>query len=232
MIEFINVNKKYDNGVVALNDFTTRINDGEFVFLVGKSGAGKSTILKLLIRETNVDSGKIMLDDVNIAKLKRRKIPKLRRGYGIVFQDFRLLPNKTVYENVAYGMEVLGTSRKLIKRRVPEALELVGLTKKINQKPNQISGGEQQRVAIARAIVNNPSVLLCDEPTGNLDPETSLEIMDLFQRRNKAGTTVIIATHEKSIVNAMQKRVISLKNGMLISDVMKGGYINDDPLFD
>ncbi len=232
MIEFLNVSKKYKSSqVMALNDFTAKIDKGEFVFVVGKSGAGKSTVLKLLIRETNVDKGKILVNDKDITRFRRRKIAVLRRNFGTVFQDFRLLTNKTVYENVAFAMEVLRASNRQIKKRVPEALELVGLADKMNQKPYQLSGGEQQRVAIARAIVNNPSLLLADEPTGNLDPETSKEIMNLFLNINITGTTVIVATHEKNIVDAMQKRVIHLDKGVLVSDVKQGGY-NDDALLD
>ncbi len=207
MIEFTNVTHKYPSGHIALDDFTTRINNGEFVFLVGKSGAGKSTLLKMLIREITPQKGSIMVDDRNIVRFRRRKVPILRRNFGFVFQDYRLLPNKTVFENVAFAAEVLGTSTKEIKRRVPEILTQVGLEGKENRFPRELSGGEAQRVAIARAIINNPTYLLADEPTGNLDPKMKQEIMDLFLKINLTGTTIIVATHEKEIVNSMQKRV-------------------------
>lgn len=225
MIEFKNVSKTYrDTGVCALRDFTVTIDKGEFVFLIGATGAGKSTIMKLLLREEKADTGQVLLNGTDLAKIPSRQIPKFRRGIGVVFQDFRLLPDRTVYENVAFAMQVVGAHRKNIKHIVPQVLSLVGLAEKANDKPGQLSGGEQQRVSMARALVNNPPLLIADEPTGNLDPETSDEIMDLLVRINRLGTTVIVATHARELVDRMQKRVLTLEKGKLIRDAEQGGY--------
>lgn len=228
MIEFANVTKRYDNGVIGLNDATLKIEKGEFVFVVGPSGSGKSTLLKLILHEVVPTTGEVYVNGYSIGQIHRKEIPYLRRGLGVVFQDFRLLPNKTVYENVSYAMQVVEALPRDIRRQVPVALALVGLSKKAKAYPNQLSGGEQQRVALARALVNNPSVLLADEPTGNLDPQTSWEIMKLLDEINQRGTTVVVATHEKNIVDEMKKRVISLEYGQIIHDVQKGNYINED----
>ncbi|NLY17705.1 MAG: cell division ATP-binding protein FtsE [Clostridiaceae bacterium] len=228
MIEFINVTKRYNNGVIGLNDASFRIEKGEFVFVVGPSGSGKSTLLKLILHEEVPTEGEVYVNGFNIGQMHRREIPYLRRGLGVVFQDFRLLPNKTVYENVSYAMQVVEAQPRDIRRQVPVALALVGLSKKAKAYPDQLSGGEQQRVALARALVNSPAVLLADEPTGNLDPHTSWEIMKLFDEINQRGTTVVVATHEKNIVDDMKKRVISLEYGQIIHDVQKGNYINED----
>lgn len=225
MIEFKNVSKTYrDTGVCALRDFTLTIDKGEFVFLIGATGAGKSTIMKLLLREQKADTGQVLLNGTDLAKIPSRQIPKFRRGIGVVFQDFRLLPDRTVYENVAFAMQVVGAHRKNIQHIVPQVLSLVGLAEKANDKPDQLSGGEQQRVSMARALVNNPPLLIADEPTGNLDPETSDEIMDLLVRINRLGTTVIVATHARELVDRMQKRVLTLEKGKLIRDAEQGGY--------
>jgi len=228
LIEFANVTKRYDNGVIGLNDATLKIEKGEFVFVVGPSGSGKSTLLKLILHEVVPTTGEVYVNGYSIGQIHRKEIPYLRRGLGVVFQDFRLLPNKTVYENVSYAMQVVEALPRDIRRQVPVALALVGLSKKAKAYPNQLSGGEQQRVALARALVNNPSVLLADEPTGNLDPQTSWEIMKLLDEINQRGTTVVVATHEKNIVDEMKKRVISLEYGQIIHDVQKGNYINED----
>lgn len=227
MIEFINVSKEYDNKVKALNDVSLKIDKGEFVFLVGASGAGKSTMLKLLLKEEEPTEGQIYLGNKNITKVRKRKIPEVRRNLGVVFQDFRLLSNKTVYENVAFAMEILGEHPKEIRRRVPMILSMVNLSKKASNFPDELSGGEHQRVAIARAIVNNPPVLIADEPTGNLDPDTAWEIMSVLGDINSRGTTVLMATHAKDIVDLMQKRVIQIHNGSLIRDEEAGGYGDD-----
>lgn len=225
MIEFQDVTKIYrDTEVDALCDINTTIEDGEFVFLIGATGAGKSTLIKLLMREEKPDKGKILINGVDIAKISSRKLPKFRRGIGVVFQDFRLLPERTVYENVAFAMEVVGKPRKTIAHIVPQVLSLVGLSERTDAKPHQLSGGEQQRVSMARALVNNPPLLIADEPTGNLDPDTANEIMNLLVRINRLGTTVIVATHAKELVNRMKKRVLTLENGYLIRDTEKGEY--------
>ncbi|MCK8060567.1 MULTISPECIES: cell division ATP-binding protein FtsE [unclassified Fusibacter] len=224
MIRLIDVSKLYPNGVVALNHVSIDIEKGEFVFLVGQSGAGKSTFMKMLLKEEEPSSGKLMLDGEDVTKLHRRRIPFLRRKMGVVFQDFRLLPNKTVYENVAYAMEILGEKPREIRRHVPMILSMVGLSDKAKHYPNQLSGGEQQRVSIARAMINNPPLLIADEPTGNLDPDTSWEIMKLLRQINRRGTTIVMATHDKEIVDTMQKRVITLDKGNLVRDNHKGGY--------
>ena len=225
MIKFENVTMAYrKDGNPALNDVTFEIADGEFVFLVGQSGAGKSTVLRLLIREESAQNGTVLIDDINIGMLPEKEVPKLRRNIGMVFQDFRLLPEKTVAENVAFALQVLSKSPDEIKQTVPAVLDLVGLLDKSNRRPEQLSGGEQQRVAIARALVNRPAILMADEPTGNLDPDTSVEIMRLLDQINKAGTTVIMATHDAGIVDQMRKRVIEITGGTIIRDQARGVY--------
>lgn len=227
MIEMFDVWKTYPNGVYALKGINVTINKGEFVYVVGPSGAGKSTFIKLMYREEKPTKGQIFINGFNVEKLKERRIPYVRRNIGVVFQDYRLLPNLTVYENVAFALEVTEAPTKLIKKRVPEVLELVGLKHKINAFPNQLSGGEQQRVAIARALANNPAVIIADEPTGNLDHENSWEIMNLFEQINFRGTTIVMATHNREIVNRMKKRVIAIEDGKIARDEMQGGY-NDE----
>ena len=224
MIEFRNVSKVYNKNVKALTNVNINIDKGEFVFLVGPSGAGKSTFIKMLLKEDEPSTGNIVMGNEDLSKIKRRQIPYHRRKIGMVFQDFRLIPTLNVYENVAFAMRVVGASPKEIRKRVPMVLSLVGLSDKYKMFPNELSGGEQQRVSIARAIVNNPKVLIADEPTGNLDPETAKEIMELIDDINKAGTTVVMATHAKEIVNSMKKRVIAIDKGEVVSDVQKGGY--------
>lgn len=219
-----NVTKTYPNGVKALKDITLRIGQGEFVFLVGPSGAGKSTLTKLIFREEKPDRGHIMFNQQNICRLKNSGVPHLRRKIGVVFQDFRLLPNKTVFENVAFALRVQEISKRDIQKMVPKVLEQVGLKDKIKQYPNQLSGGEQQRVSIARAIVNNPILIIADEPTGNLDPETSKEIMNLLLDINKRGTTIIMASHDRQTIDRLQKRVVALESGIIVRDEAKGGY--------
>ncbi|WMM23731.1 cell division ATP-binding protein FtsE [Tissierella sp. MB52-C2] len=224
MIKFENVSKEYDNNVKALTNVSLDIHKGEFVFLVGSSGAGKSTIIKLLLKEEEPTEGKIILKDMDITKVRNRRIPYIRRNVGVVFQDFRLLPNKTVYENVAFAMEIIGAHPKEIRRNVPMVLSMVDLSRKASSFPDQLSGGERQRVSIARAIVNSPPVLIADEPTGNLDPETAWEIMRVLSEINGRGTTILMATHAKDIVNNMKKRVIEINEGKLVRDEQKGGY--------
>lgn len=224
MLQMFNVSKVYANGVKALSDVTVKINKGEFVFLVGPSGAGKSTLTKLITREQNATRGQIMFGKENIVRLKDRKIPYLRRRIGVIFQDFKLLPGKTVFENVAFALQVTETSKKDIERLVPKILDRVGLKNKMLHFPHQLSGGEQQRVAIARAIVNNPALVIADEPTGNLDPDTAEEIMNVLLDINVRGTTIIMATHDRSTVNRLRKRVIALKNGVIVRDEEKGCY--------
>lgn len=228
MIEFKDVTKRYSNGTLGLQDATFKIEKGEFVFVVGPSGSGKSTLLKLILHEEVPTEGEVYVNGFCIHDMDRSEIPYLRRGLGVVFQDFRLLPNKTVYENVCFAMQIVEAQPREIRRQVPVALALVGLSKKARVYPHQLSGGEQQRVALARAIVNNPSLLIADEPTGNLDPVTSWEIMKLLDDINQRGTTVLIATHEKSIVDEMRKRVLSLDYGLISHDVQKGIYTNED----
>lgn len=228
MIEFKDVTKRYSNGTIGLQDATFKVNKGEFVFVVGPSGSGKSTLLKLILHEEVPTEGEVYVNGFSIHDMDRGEIPYLRRGLGIVFQDFRLLPNKTVYDNVSFAMQIVEAQPRDIRRQVPVALALVGLSKKARVYPHQLSGGEQQRVALARAIVNNPSVLIADEPTGNLDPTTSWEIMKLLDDINQRGTTVLVATHEKSIVDEMKKRVLSLDYGRISHDVQKGNYTNED----
>ena len=224
MITFKKVYKEYANGVPALNDINLDIPKGDFVFLVGPSGAGKSTIIKLLIREIDVTKGNIFIDDIDITKISKRKIPLLRRKVGVVFQDFRLLPKKTVYENIAYALEIVGENPKDIRQRVGDILEMVDLHNKEKCYPAQLSGGESQRVSIARAMVNSPDILVCDEPTGNLDFETSKEIMKALETVHQNNTTIIMATHAQNIVDMMQKRVVSLESGRMVSDIKSGGY--------
>lgn len=224
MIEFKSVSKKYPNGTLALDNINICIKKGEFAFLVGPSGSGKSTLLKLIMKEEDSTEGEVFVNGYNVSTLRRKEVPYLRRSLGVVFQDFRLLPNKTVYENVGFAMQITEAMPKEIRRQVPMALALVGLSKKANAYPNQLSGGEQQRVALARALVNNPALLIADEPTGNLDPETSWEIMKLLSEVNCRGTTVIVTTHEKSIVNTMKKRVIAIAKGNIVRDQEKGQY--------
>lgn len=227
MIQFRNVTKIYPNGLCALSNVNFTIKDGEFVFVVGASGAGKTTLMKLLLKEIEPTSGSIIVDDIDLSTLKRKEIPYYRRKLGVVFQDFRLLPDRTAYENVAFAMEIVGASPREIRRRVPAVLNMVGLGLKAHAYPYQLSGGEQQRVAIARALVNNPSILIADEPTGNLDPVTAMEIMKILNLINRRGTTVIMATHAKNIVNAMRKRVLQFRKGVLIRDEQEGGYFDE-----
>jgi cell division transport system ATP-binding protein len=224
VIEMQDIWKTYSNGTHALKGISVKIDRNEFVYLVGPSGAGKSTFMKLIYREEVPTKGQISVNGFNIGRLKQRKIPYVRRNIGVVFQDFRLLPKMNVYENVAFAMEVVEAPKKVIRKRVPEVLELVGLKNKANRDPSQLSGGEQQRVAIARAIVNNPSVIIADEPTGNLDPETSWGIMQLLDEINFRGTTIVMATHNKDIVNTMRKRVIAIEHGNIVRDEMRGEY--------
>ena len=223
MIRMTNVEKTYENGTHALNGISFEIQDGEFVFLVGPSGSGKSTIIKLLTGELVPSRGRVMINGFSMSNITRHQIPLMRRTVGVIFQDFRLIEKKTVFENVAFAMRVIGASEQEIKRRVPYVLELVGLADKENSYPDQLSGGEQQRVAIARALVNNPSTIVADEPTGNLDPGRSLEIMTLLERINALGTTVIVVTHERGLVNHFNKRIILLNDGQVIGDGL-GSY--------
>lgn len=228
MVVFKNVTKKYPNGTLALSNVNIKISKGEFVFVVGQSGSGKTTLLKLILKEEDPTEGEIFVNGYEVSSMNRKEVPYLRRSLGIVFQDFRLLPDKTVYENVAFAMQITEALPKEIRRQVPMALALVGLSRKADMYPNQLSGGEQQRIALARAIVNNPSLLIADEPTGNLDPETTWDIMKLLTEINHRGTTVIVATHEKSIVDALKKRVIALERGIVVRDQQKGTYENED----
>lgn len=223
MIHMNNVTKVYPNGSTGVENINLHINKGEFVFIVGSSGSGKSTLMKLLLKELDPTEGDIIINKVKTNELNRRQIPYLRRNLGVVFQDFRLLPNKTVYENVAFAMRVIEAPGRIIRRNVPAVLSLVGLGQKGRSYPNQLSGGEQQRTALARAIANNPPILICDEPTGNLDPETAYGIMKLLDDINKRGTTIVMATHARDIVDAMQKRVVTLHKGHIIRDIEKGG---------
>lgn len=224
MIHMRNVCKTYDTGAVALDHINVDIEKGEFVFIVGASGAGKSTFIKMLFREELPSSGKLVVDGHDVVGMAREEIPYLRRGLGVIFQDYRLLTDKTVFENVAFAMQVIEAPRRIMQRSVNAVLDVVGLREKYRSFPSQLSGGEQQRVAIARAIVNNPSIVIADEPTGNLDPETSWDIMDIFQRINKAGTTIVMATHDRNIVDAMKKRVIAIDDGRIVRDELRGGY--------
>lgn len=230
LIVLENVTKSYQtlNGAHALNGVNLKIKKGEFVFIVGDSGSGKSTLIKLMLRELVPTTGEIYVNGQNLAKLKHRQVPMYRRNLGVVFQDFRLLKDRNVYENVAFAQRIVQTPGREIKKNVPAILSIVGLAGKYKAKPKQLSGGEQQRVAMARALINKPPILLCDEPTGNLDPKNSWEIMKLLEQINKRGTTVIVVTHNREIVNEMQKRVVTLKKGVVISDEEKGGYIDED----
>jgi cell division transport system ATP-binding protein len=224
VIELQDVRKVYSNGTHALKGIDVFIDRNEFVYLVGPSGAGKSTFMKLIYREESPTSGEIFVNGFNLSKLRSRKVAFLRRNIGVIFQDFRLLPKLTVYENVAFAMEVIGAKRKAIRQRTMEVLELVGLADKADHLPSQLSGGQQQRVAIARAIVNHPMVIIADEPTGNLDPETSVGIMRLLEEINERGTTILMATHNKEIVNSMRKRVIAIEDGLVARDEQEGEY--------
>ncbi|MBQ4601749.1 MAG: cell division ATP-binding protein FtsE [Clostridia bacterium] len=224
MIEFKNVCKKYPNGTLALDDVSLKIDDGEFVFIVGESGAGKSTMLKTLFREEKISSGTLIVDGYDLRKTPNRKIPHYRRNLGIVFQDFRLFPNKTVFENVAFAMRAIGVPSRDINRRVPTILSIVNLQDKAKSFPRELSGGEQQRVALARALANNPSIIIADEPTGNIDPKLSLEIMNLLIKIHKHGKTVIVVTHEKNFVDYFQQRVITIKDGHVVDDKVGGMF--------
>ena len=226
MIRLKDVEMEYDNGTKAIKGITLTIEDGEFVFLVGPSGSGKSTIIKLLTGEVEPCAGRIMINGFSVSNISEKQIPLMRRTLGVIFQDFRLIEKKTVYDNLAFVMRAVGASPKEIRKRIPYVLELVGLEKKADQYPGELSGGEQQRVAIARALVNNPSMIIADEPTGNLDPQRSLEIMMLLERINELGTTLLVVTHEKSLVNRFSKRVVAIENGRIISDET-GGYYNN-----
>lgn len=227
MIEFKHVCKAYDKGVQTINDLNLKIEDGEFVFIVGTSGAGKTTLFKLLLKETEATSGSIIVGGVDISRMKKRHIPRYRRRFGVVFQDFRLLKDRNVYENVAFAQRVVMTPMREMRKRVPEVLGLVGLSAKYKAYPRQLSGGEQQRVAIARALVNRPEILLADEPTGNMDPENAWHIMELLEKINGMGTTVVVVTHSHEIVERMQKRVITMKRGVMISDEKRGEHHED-----
>lgn len=222
------VSKIYSAGAPALNGVTLKIKPGEFVFIVGDSGSGKSTLIKLLLRELTATSGKVWVMGHDVARLRHRQIPRFRRNLGIVFQDFRLLKDRNVYENVAFAQRIVEVPSKEIRKNVPSILATVGLAGKYKAKPKQLSGGEQQRVALARALINKPSILLADEPTGNLDPKNSWDIMQLLEEINQAGTTVVVVTHNKEIVNAMQKRVVTMKKGIIVSDEEEGEYIDED----
>lgn len=224
MIEMKDVYKTYPNGVKAINGINVKINPGEFVYVVGPSGAGKSTFIKMMYREEQPTSGQIIVNGINLEKLKNSKVPIFRRNLGVVFQDFKLLPKLTVYENVAFALEVIEEHPDKIRTRVMEVLDLVKLKHKVRSLPDELSGGEQQRISIARSIVNNPKVVIADEPTGNLDPETSWEIMDIFKEINKRGTTVVMATHNREIVNTIRKRVIAIENGRIARDEVRGDY--------
>lgn len=224
MITLRNVSKSYGKGQPAIDHMDLQIDKGEFVFVVGNSGSGKSTLIKLLLKELEPTEGTIEVNGQILNKLKRRKVPKYRRGVGVVFQDFRLLKDRNVYENVAFAQRVIDRPNRVIKKRVPEVLTLVGLAEKYKSYPRELSGGEQQRVALARALVNRPDILLADEPTGNLDPKTSFEIMKLLEEINERGTTVLVVTHNREIVNAFKKRVIAMKKGVIVSDEQEGVY--------
>lgn len=227
MITLDGVSKSYLKGQLAINNVSLHIEKGEFVFVVGNSGSGKSTLIKLLLKELEPTAGTIKVNGFELTKMRRGRIPKFRRGVGVVFQDFRLLKDRNVYENVAFAQRVIERPNRVIKKRVPEVLTLVGLAEKYRSFPNELSGGEQQRVALARALVNRPNLLLADEPTGNLDPQNSIDIMKLLEEINNRGTTVLVVTHNKEIVNEMKKRVITLRKGVIISDEKEGGYYED-----
>ncbi|MDD2979493.1 MAG: cell division ATP-binding protein FtsE [Hespellia sp.] len=228
MIELKDVTKEYSKGIAALNGVSVTIEQGEFVFVVGDSGSGKSTLIKLIMKELDPTEGTIVVNGQDLKRMRHRNIAKFRRGIGVVFQDFRLLKDRNIYENIAFALRVTETSTRVIKRKVPAALSLVGLAQKYKSFPKELSGGEQQRVAIARAIVNEPAILLADEPTGNLDPTNSWEIMSLLKEANERGTTVLVVTHNQEIVNEMNERVITMKQGVIVSDEKKGGYIDEN----
>ena len=228
VVEFRDVTKVYEGGSVGLERVSMRIGRGEFVFLVGPTGCGKSTCVRLLMKELDPDEGEIFISGHELGSMPRKKVPKLRRNVGVVFQDFKLLPNRTVYDNVAYSLEVIGESRQAIRRKVPDILRLVGLSTKLHNYPDQLSGGEQQRVSIARAFVNHPPLLIADEPTGNLDPDTSIGIMQLIYRINRTGTTVVVATHDREMVDKMRRRVVELRDGRVIRDQASGTYSEDE----
>ena len=227
MIDLIDVCKSYGKAQPAVNHLSLHVDKGEFVFIVGSSGSGKSTLIKLLLKELDVTSGSIVVNGQKLETMKRRRIPKYRRTLGVVFQDFRLLKDRNVYENVAFAQRVIGRPTRVIRKRVPEVLTVVGLAEKYRSRPKELSGGEQQRVALARALVNRPDILLADEPTGNLDPKNSMEIMKLLEEINERGTTVIVVTHNKDIVNAMKKRVVAMRKGVIVSDEQEGEYHED-----
>ena len=227
MIQFSNVTKVYSKDTVALERLNLQIDGGEFVFLVGASGSGKSTLVRLMLKEMEPSAGAIFVNGTKLSSVPRRRIPQLRRGIGCVFQDFKLLPNKTAAENVAYAMEVTGQRRRVIKTKVPQILDLVGLSGKMDKFPEMLSGGEQQRVSIARAFVSQPPILVADEPTGNLDPNTSVGIMQLLHRINRTGTTVVVATHDREMVDVMRKRVVALDEGRIVRDKVKGAYADE-----
>ncbi len=227
LIRLRNINKVYKNGVTAIHDLDLNIKKGEFVFIIGSTGCGKSTLIKMMYREEKPTKGKIIVGGIDVAKLRNRKVYKIRRKIGVVFQDYQLLPKSTAYENVAFALEVLGLPKAEIHRKVVKVLDLVGLKNKAKHYPDQLSGGEQQRVAIARAIVNGPKLLICDEPTGNLDPKTSMEVMDVLSAINKLGTTILMVTHDIEIVNKMKKRVIVLDSGRILKDYQEGEYSSE-----
>jgi len=224
MIDFRNIKKVYPNGTTALDGINLHIDDGEFVFIVGPSGAGKTTLMKLLLREERVTSGRLIVDEFDLVKMPERKVPYYRRQLGVVFQDFRLFPNKTVFENVAFAMRVVGEPASVIKKRVPTILSIVNLADKYNCYPTELSGGEQQRVALARALANNPRMIIADEPTGNIDPKMSLEIMNLLIKIHKRNKTVIVVTHEKTLVDYFQQRVVTIRDGRIVDDRMGGMF--------
>ena len=224
MIKLSSVTKVYENGARGVDNISLEINQGEFVFIIGSSGSGKTSLVRLLLKETEPTAGQILVNDIDLGQLTRKKMPEYRRKMGVVFQDFRLLRNKTVYDNVAFAMQVVKASDRQVRRTVPQVLSMVGLARKAKAYPNQLSGGEKQRTALARAIINRPPLLLCDEPTGNLDPETAWEIMYLLEDINATGTTVVVATHAKDIVDGMRKRVIGLSSGNIAKDIEEGSY--------
>ena len=229
MIRLENVSKSYNKGVHALRDINLTIEDGEFVYIIGPTGSGKSTLIKLLDGEEIPDQGRVLVNDVDVGKLRHSKVPFYRRSIGVVFQDFRLLPHLTIFENISFALEVIGMDRQQIRQRVREVLELVSLSEKAKAFPNQLSGGQQQRATIGRAIANHPKVLIADEPTGNLDPEMSKEVIELLEKINeKEKTTVLMVTHDKNLVDAFKKRTISLEEGYIVADMMKGGYLTYD----
>ncbi len=228
MIEISKLTKTYEKSSKALKSISLTIDDGEFVFITGRSGSGKSTLMKILLKEVEPTSGRVVVNDMDLGRMPRRYVPKYRRTLGVGFQDFRLLKDRTVYENVAFAQRVIGAPSRTIRESVPRMLKLVGLSSKYKSYPHQLSGGEQQRVAIARALINDPAVLLADEPTGNLDPHNSMEIMRLLEEINRRGTTVVVVTHSREIVNAMHKRVITIDRGMIIGDEEEGGYRYED----